>query len=443
MARRTWTKAAAYVAVRYNPAQADWFSNFVISYNHSSDSRAGTAFCPPLRRTTRLRTQVVIIGSGPAGLLLGQLLQSYGIDNIIVERKDRDYILGRIRAGVLEQGLVGQLDAIGASQRLHKEGLVHGGIELLFDGTRHRIDMAAATGGKTVTVYGQTEVTLDLMDQRIQAGLSTIYDADQVTPVDFDRDQPRVTYVKDGVTHSIDCDFVAGCDGFHGVSRQSVPTGAIQEFERVYPFGWLGILSDTPPVSHELIYVRHARGFALCSMRSPVRSRYYVQCRLDDHVDQWSDDRFWDELRGRLDPEAADSLVTGPSIEKSIAPLRSFVAEPMRFGRLFLAGDAAHIVPPTGAKGLNLAASDIHYLSQAFREFYGERSSAGIDAYSAKALARVWKAERFSWWMTSMLHRFPDTDAFTARIQVAELNYLIASEAATASLSENYVGLPY
>ncbi len=390
-----------------------------------------------------MRTQVVIIGSGPAGLLLGQLLHSYGIDNVIVERKDRDYILGRIRAGVLEQGLVSQMEAVGAAGRLHREGLVHDGVELAFGGVRHRIDMKHATGGKTVTVYGQTEVTHDLMDARAAAGLTTIYDADQVTPLDFDGDRPRVSYVKDGVTHEIACDYIAGCDGFHGVSRQSVPAQALQQFERVYPFGWLGVLSDTPPVSPELIYIKHERGFALCSMRSHTRSRYYVQCRLDDHVDNWSDDRFWDELRSRLDPKAANSLVTGPSIEKSIAPLRSFVAEPMRFGRLFLAGDAAHIVPPTGAKGLNLAASDVHYLSRALREVYAEKSSAGIDAYSANALARVWKAERFSWWMTSMLHLFPDTDAFTARIQLAELNYLVGSPAATAALSENYVGLPY
>ena len=390
-----------------------------------------------------MRTQVIIIGSGPAGLLLGQLLHTYGIDNIIVERKDRDYILGRIRAGVLEQGTVKLLDEVGAAARLHREGLIHDGIELVFDGVRHRIDMKQATGGKTVTVYGQTEVTHDLMDARAAAGLTTIYDADQVTPHDFDSDRPRVTYVKDGATHEIVCDYIAGCDGFHGVSRQSVPAKAIHQFERVYPFGWLGVLSETPPVSPELIYTKHTRGFALCSMRSNTRSRYYVQCSLDDNVANWSDDRFWDELKSRLDEAAADTLVTGPSIEKSIAPLRSFVAEPMRFGRLFLAGDAAHIVPPTGAKGLNLAASDVHYLARALRELYSDKSTAGIDAYSATALARVWKAERFSWWMTSMLHLFPDTDEFSARIQLAELTYLVSSKAATAALSENYVGLPY
>jgi p-hydroxybenzoate 3-monooxygenase len=351
-------------------------------------------------------------------------------------------VLGRIRAGLLEEGTVALLDEVGAGARAHREGLVHDGIELAFGGSRHRIDMKAATG-KTVMIYGQTEVTLDLMNARKAAGLTTVYEAADVKPHDFDTDHPRVTYVKDGLSHEIDCDFIAGCDGFHGVSRASVKPSAIETFERIYPFGWLGILSETPPVSHELIYSNHPRGFALCTMRSMHRSRYYVQCPLDDHIDQWPDERFWDELKRRLDQKAVDNLVTGPSIEKSIAPLRSFVAEPMRFGRMFLAGDAAHIVPPTGAKGLNLAASDVHYLSQALREYYDEKSSAGIDDYSATALARVWKAVRFSWWMTSMLHRFPDTEGFGARIQLAELNYLVGSKAATTSLSENYVGLPY
>lgn len=389
-----------------------------------------------------MRTKVAIIGAGPAGLLLGQLLHDYGIDNIILERQSPDYVLGRIRAGLLEEGTVALLDQIGTGARARAEGLVHEGIELAFSGSRHRIDMKAATG-KTVMIYGQTEVTLDLMNARKAAGLTSVYEAKDVQPHDFDGSHPRVTYVKDGVTHAIDCDFIAGCDGFHGVSRASVPASAIEEFERVYPFGWLGILSETPPVSHELIYSNHARGFALCTMRSTKRSRYYVQCALDDHVEQWSDDRFWDELRRRLDQEAADSLVTGPSIEKSIAPLRSFVAEPMRFGRMFLCGDAAHIVPPTGAKGLNLAASDAHYLSSALREFYDEKSSAGIDAYSTTALARVWKAVRFSWWMTSMLHKFPDAGTIGARIQLAELDYVTQSRAAMTSLSENYVGLPF
>jgi p-hydroxybenzoate 3-monooxygenase len=389
-----------------------------------------------------LRTKVAIIGAGPAGLLLGQLLHAYGIDNVILERQTPDYVLGRIRAGLLEEGTVALLDEVGAGKRAHREGLVHHGVELAFGGVRHRIDMHAATG-KTVMIYGQTEVTRDLMTARADAGLATVYEAADVTPHDFDGDHPRVSYVKDGVTHEIACDFIAGCDGFHGVSRQSVPAAAIRTFERVYPFGWLGILSETPPVSHELIYTNHERGFALCTMRSMHRSRYYLQCPLDDHIDQWPDDRFWDELKRRLDREAVDNLVTGPSIEKSIAPLRSFVAEPMRFGKMFLAGDAAHIVPPTGAKGLNLAASDVHYLSQALREFYDEKSAAGLDAYSAKALARVWKAVRFSWWMTSMLHKFPDTGEFGARIQLAELDYLVSSQAAATSLSENYVGLPF
>lgn len=390
-----------------------------------------------------LRTQVAIIGAGPAGLLLGQLLHASGIDNIILERKDPDYILARIRAGVLEQGTVGLLEELGLADRLHRDGLIHSGIELAFGGERHRIDMRQATGGKTVTIYGQTEVTRDLMQAREKAGLLTIYNCDNVSLHDFESNRPRVQYNTDGVTRKLACDFIAGCDGFHGVSRQSVKPDAIDIFERVYPFGWLGILSETPPIAPELIYTSHERGFALCSMRSHTRSRYYLQCSLDDHIENWPDDRFWDELKRRLDQEAVDHLVTGPSIEKSIAPLRSFVAEPMRFGRLFLAGDAAHIVPPTGAKGLNLAASDVHYLSQALQEFYAENSSAGIDDYSRRALARVWKAERFSWWMTSMLHRFPGTDAFTTRIRTAELEYLVSSKAATTSLSENYVGLPY
>jgi p-hydroxybenzoate 3-monooxygenase len=389
-----------------------------------------------------VRTQVAIIGAGPAGLLLGQLLHIYGIDNIILERQTPDYVLGRIRAGVLENGTVALLDEVGAGARAHREGLVHRGVEIAFAGERHRIDMHAATG-KTLMIYGQTEVTRDLMAARADAGLTTVYQAADVMPHDLDSDKPRVSYAKDGLSHEIACDFVAGCDGFHGVSRASAPDAAIRTFERVYPFGWLGILSETPPVSHELIYTNHARGFSLCTMRSMHRSRYYLQCSLDDHVDQWPDERFWDELKRRIDPKAVAQLVTGPSIEKSIAPLRSFVAEPMRFGRMFLAGDAAHIVPPTGAKGLNLAASDVHYLSQALREFYAEKSSAGIDAYSATALSRVWKAVRFSWWMTSMLHKFPDTGEFGARIQLAELDYLVSSKAASASLSENYVGLPF
>jgi p-hydroxybenzoate 3-monooxygenase len=389
-----------------------------------------------------LRTKVAIIGAGPSGLLLGQLLQGHGIDSVIVERQTPDYVLGRIRAGLLEEGTVSLLDKAGAGARAHREGLVHEGVELAFGGRRHRIDIKATTG-KTMMIYGQTEVTLDLMNARKASGLTSIYQAAEVKPLDFDTDHPRVSYVKDGTTHEIACDFIAGCDGFHGVSRASVKPSAIETFERIYPFGWLGILSETPPVSHELVYSNHVRGFALCTMRSMKRSRHYVQCSLDDKVEQWPDDRFWDELKRRLDDEAADRLVTGPSIEKSIAPLRSFVAEPMRFGRMFLAGDAAHIVPPTGAKGLNLAASDAYYLSEGLREYYDEKSSAGIDAYSERALARVWKAVRFSWWMTQVLHKFPDTDGIGARIQLAELNYIASSRAAMTSMAENYVGLPF
>jgi len=388
-----------------------------------------------------MRVQVAIIGSGPSGLLLGQLLHQAGISNVILELRSQEYVLGRIRAGVLEQGTVDMLDIAGVGQRMHAEGLVHDGTELCFGGQRHRIDFKQLTG-KTVMVYGQTEVTHDLMDARAAAGLTTVYEALDVSLHDLDGKQPRVRYRKDGVEHEITCDFVAGCDGYHGVSRASIPADKLREFERVYPFGWLGILSDTRPVSDELIYSNHERGFALCSMRSLTRSRYYIQCSLDDKVANWSDEAFWDELKRRLDDEAASTLITGPSIEKSIAPLRSYVAEPMRYGRLFLAGDAAHIVPPTGAKGLNLAASDVRYLWQAFVEHYGG-SDAGIDHYSERALRRVWKAERFSWWMTSLLHDFPETGAFGRRIQEAELDYLVHSEAAMTSLAENYVGLPF
>ncbi|NMG39518.1 4-hydroxybenzoate 3-monooxygenase [Chelativorans sp. ZYF759] len=390
-----------------------------------------------------MRTQVVIIGSGPSGLLLGQLLTNAGIDNVVLDRVSQDYILGRIRAGVLEEGMCQLLDQSGAGARMHREGLPHDGFELTFSGRRHRIDLHGLTGGKRVMVYGQTEVTKDLMDHRAATGGVSIYEAENVAPHDFDGASPYVTYEKDGKTHRIDCDFIAGCDGYHGVSRKSVADKGLEEFERVYPFGWLGIVSEVPPVSHELIYANHERGFALCSMRSTTRSRYYVQCALDDRVDNWSDDAFWDELRRRLPAEAAEKVTTGPSIEKSIAPLRSFVAEPMRFGRLFLVGDAAHIVPPTGAKGLNLAASDVHYLFEGLQEFYGEKSNAAIDAYSQRALARVWKAERFSWWMTNTMHRFPETGRFGQRMQEAELDYLSQSEAASRSLAENYVGLPY
>jgi p-hydroxybenzoate 3-monooxygenase len=390
-----------------------------------------------------MRTQVVIIGSGPSGLLLGQLLAKSGIEAIILDRADKDYILGRVRAGVLEQGTVGLMDKAGAGARMHAEGLPHGGFQLAFDGRDHRIDLADLTGGKGVMVYGQTELTRDLMQQREATGATTIYDAANVCPHNFDSCSPYVTYENAGVAHRIDCDFIAGCDGFHGVSRRSVPEKSITTFEKVYPFGWLGLLADVPPVNHELIYANHPRGFALCSMRSQSRSRYYLQCALDEKVEDWSDQRFWDELRTRLPEHHAEALVTGPSFEKSIAPLRSFVAEPLRFGSLFLLGDAAHIVPPTGAKGLNLAASDVHYLHAGLCEYYQERSPAGIDAYSVRALSRVWKAVRFSWWMTTMMHRFPDTGAFDQKIQEAELDYLTHSRAAATVLAENYVGLEY
>ncbi len=389
------------------------------------------------------RTQVAIIGAGPAGLLLGQLLHKAGIDNIIVERQSGEYVLGRIRAGILEQVTVDLLVEAGVADRLLAEGTVHHSIELVFNRTRHPIDVHGLTGGKVVTAYGQTEMTRDLMDARAAAGLVTVYEAGNVSLHDFDGEKPRVRYEKDGQTHELECDFIAGCDGFHGVSRQSVPEGAIREYEKVYPFGWLGVLSDTPPVSpHAIIYGNSDRGFSLCSMRSLTRSRYYVQVPLTDKVEQWSDQRFWDELKLRLDPGTASRIVTGPSIEKSIAPLRSFVAEPMRFGRLFLAGDASHIVPPTGAKGLNLAASDVKYLSNAFIEYFSEKSKAGIDTYSERCLSRVWKAARFSWWLTSLMHRFPDTEGFGQKVQDAELDYLVNSRAMSTALAENYVGLP-
>ena len=389
-----------------------------------------------------MRVQVAIVGAGPSGLLLGALLHKAGIDAVVIEQRSADYVLGRIRAGVLEQITVDLLEEAGVAERLHVEGLPHAGIELCFGGKRHRIDMKGLTGGKQVTVYGQTEVTRDLMHAREAAGVPTVYEAADVTPHGFDSAAPSVSYVKDGATHTVECDFIAGCDGYHGICRASVPPAALRTFERGYPFGWLGVLSETPPVSHELIYSNHERGFALCSMRSTTRSRYYVQCSLEDTVEKWSDAAFWDELRRRLDPEAAATLVTGPSIEKSIAPLRSFVAEPMRFGRLFLAGDAAHIVPPTGAKGLNLATADVGFLARALAEHYAERSDAGIDAYSQKCLRRIWRAERFSWWFTSLMHKFPETGAFGQKMQAAELDYLVHSTAASTALAENYVGLP-
>ena len=389
-----------------------------------------------------MKTQVAIIGAGPAGLLLGQLLHRQGIATVILEAKSPDYVLGRIRAGVLEQGFVDLLRQAGAGERMDREGHVHAGFSLSFAGRRERIDLKSLTGGKTVMVYGQTEVTRDLMEARAASGAISIYEAENVQLHDFYSDQPRVTFVKDGATIELECDYIAGCDGFHGVSRKSVPKDAIKTFERVYPFGWLGVLSNTPPVAEELIYANHERGFALCSMRSATLSRYYVQCALDENLDEWTDERFWNELKSRLPEDVASKLVTGPSIEKSIAPLRSFVAEPMKFGRLFLVGDAAHIVPPTGAKGLNLASSDVHTLYHALRKTYQEGRSDLLEKYSDICLRRIWKAERFSWWMTSILHKFGD-DPFGARMQQAELDYYTSTVAGRTTIAENYVGLPY
>jgi p-hydroxybenzoate 3-monooxygenase len=389
----------------------------------------------------RTRTQVAIVGGGPAGLLLGQLLYEAGIDNVILEQRSAEYVLGRIRAGVLEQTTVALLERAKVAARLHVEGLVHHGTELAFDGHLHRIDFQALTG-HSVTVYGQTEVTRDLMAARASCGATSVYEAADVSVHDFDGERPLVRYRHGENTHELHCDFIAGCDGFHGVSRASVPGGAIQTFEKVYPFGWLGVLSHVPPCRKELVYANHERGFALCSQRSPTLSRYYIQVPLLDRASDWSDDAFWDELRRRVPEKVADTITTGASVEKSIAPLRSFVAEPMRFGRLFLAGDAAHIVPPTGAKGLNLAASDVEYLAAGLREHYVEQSGDGLNAYSERCLRRIWKAERFSWWFTTLMHRFPEAGDFEQRIQHAELHYLVGSRAASTALAENYVGLP-
>ena len=388
-----------------------------------------------------MRTQVAIIGGGPAGLLLGQLLHRAGIDNVIVEQRSAAHVLSRIRAGVLERTTVDLLARVGVDDRLRAEGLVHHGAGLAFGGELHRVDFAALTG-HAVTVYGQTEVTRDLMAARAASGGVTFHEAADVAPDGFGGASPHVRFVHDGREVTLQCDFIAGCDGFHGVCRASVPATALRTFEKVYPFGWLGLLAEVPPASDELVYARHARGFALCSQRSRTRSRYYLQVPMDERVGDWPDTRFWGELRRRLPDAVAQAVVEGASLEKSIAPLRSFVTEPMRFGRLFLAGDAAHIVPPTGAKGLNLAASDVGYLAEAFETHYRHGDAAGLDGYSARALARVWKAERFSWWFTSLMHRFPDGGAFDERMQDAELAYLVSSEAARRALAENYVGLP-
>ena len=388
------------------------------------------------------RTQVAIIGGGPAGLLLSQLLHKAGVDCIVLERKSQAYVEARIRAGVLEQGTVDLLERAGVADRLHREGLPHHGVQLALDGDLFRIDLHGLTGGKSVTVYGQTEVTQDLIHAHHSRGATLVFEAEDVALHGITGEHPSVTYRLHGEAHEVACDFIAGCDGYHGVSRASIPVEVLRVFERVYPFGWLGILADVPPCDEELIYSNHVNGFSLASMRSHTRSRYYVQVPLTERLEAWPDARIWDELATRLGPAAAARMTRGPAIEKSIAPLRSFVAEPMRHGRLFLAGDAAHIVPPTGAKGLNLAASDVGFMADALIEYYHERSSGGLDGYSARALARVWMAERFSWWFTSLTHRFPEMDDFARRMQVAELSYIRASRRAQIVLAENYVGLP-
>ncbi|WP_018437505.1 4-hydroxybenzoate 3-monooxygenase [Paraburkholderia atlantica] len=390
-----------------------------------------------------MRTKVAIIGAGPSGLLLGQLLQKAGVDNVILERQTGEYVLGRIRAGVLEQGTVDLLREAGVNQRMDGEGLVHDGIELVFGGRRDRIDLKKLTGGSSVLVYGQTEVTRDLMEARSASGATTIYEASNVQLHDVKGESPCVTFEKNGETFRLECDYIAGCDGFHGVSRKTIPEEVLTHYERVYPFGWLGLLSDTPPVNHELIYAHHERGFVLCSQRSTTRSRYYLQVPLKEKVEDWSDERFWGELKTRLPNDVADKIVTGPSLEKSIAPLRSYVVEPMQYGKLFLVGDAAHIVPPTGAKGLNLAASDVSTLYRILRSVYQNGRIDLLDKYSEVALRRVWKAERFSWFMTNLLHEFPERDAFDKRMQRTDYDYYTSSNAGLNTIAENYVGLPY
>jgi p-hydroxybenzoate 3-monooxygenase len=390
-----------------------------------------------------MRTQVAIIGGGPSGLMLSQLLHLKGIDTIVLERQSREYVLSRIRAGVLEHGFAKLMREAQCGERMDREGEIHDGFFIADNGKMSRVDLHKHSGGSSVVVYGQTELTRDLYEARDRMNGVVIHNAEDVQPHDLKSNQPYVTYRSGDEVVRIDCDYVIGADGFHGVSRKSIPRDVLKEYEKVYPFGWLGVLSRTKPVSPELIYAKHERGFALCSLRSQVLSRYYIQVPLTDTVEDWSDDKFWEELKRRLPADVAERLVTGPSIEKSIAPLRSFVAEPMRYGNLFLAGDAAHIVPPTGARGLNSAASDIYYLYHALVAHYKDGDDAGLDNYSAKALARVWKAQRFSWWMTTMLHTFPDSLPYDQKLSETELAYLFASERAQGSLAENYVGLPF
>lgn len=389
-----------------------------------------------------MRTQVAIIGAGPAGMFLAHLLAASGIDARVIERRDRAYVEERVRAGVLEQVTTDLMRQLGLAGRLDREGLRHEGTQISDEGRLFRIDMAALTGGRSVTVYGQQEVMRDLFESASDRGLAIEWNASDLVIEHADTDSPVVSWTNASGRQTLDCDFVVGCDGFHGVSRSTIPSSVLRAYERVYPFGWLGILADVPPADHELIYANHERGFALASMRSATRSRYYLQCNLDEDLADWPDDRFWDELCLRLGDEVASRVTRGASFEKSIAPLRSFVSEPMRWGRLFLAGDAAHIVPPTGAKGMNLAVSDVIMLAEAVTKYYREGSDTGLDGYSARALGRVWKAERFSWWFTSVTHRFPDMDSFARKMQLAEIDYLRDSETAQRSLAENYVGLP-
>ena len=390
-----------------------------------------------------MKTQVCIIGGGPSGLMLSQLLHLQGIETVVLERQSRDYVLSRIRAGVLENGFTALLRKAQCGERMDKEGEIHDGFFIAHSGKLDRVDLHKYSNGSSVMVYGQTELTRDLYEARDRMNGIVIHNAEDVQPHDLKSAHPFVTYRKDNAEHRVDCDYVIGADGFHGVSRKSIPADVLKEYEKVYPFGWLGVLSRTKPVSPELIYAKHDRGFALCSLRSQVLSRYYIQVPLSDSVDNWSDDAFWNELKRRLPTEVAEQLITGPTIEKSIAPLRSYVAEPMRYGNLFLAGDAAHIVPPTGARGLNTAGSDIFYLYTGLVDFYKKNDATGLEQYSEKALARVWKAQRFAWWMTTMLHTFPDTPDYDQKLKEIDMSYLFTSDAALSSLAENYVGLPY